>query len=121
MGKSEMIQYKVMSIGAGASINDKQIQQKMTKMEEKICFLSQQNDELMINLKSARKEIINLQSQISNESNDYLGKNDGGFMSGVSGDLQQKISKLSADNKRLRAMQSSQQNMQQILDELDTK
>jgi len=115
--KKQMIQYKVASIGNSSSNGgDKQMQQKIYNLEKKLCAVSQQNDELMINLKSARKEIINLQSAAHNES---FGQNNN-EMIGMSNDLQMRVSQLTTENKRLRAMQSTQHSMQQLMDELDT-
>jgi len=81
-----------------------------------------ENDELHLNLKTARKEIINLQTQIATNSNSKSNQ----FLSdhswnGITPDLQSKISRLSAENKRLKAMNASKQSMEQLMDDLDVK
>ena len=119
--KKEIVQLKVSSFGRSkiSHFNDEQIDTKMVKLEEENLCLTQRNDEIMINLKSARREIINLQSQICNESK--IESRGHFMMSESTDDLKRELSQLKSENKRLRVSQSTQQSMHSIVDELDTK
>jgi len=129
--KSQMIEYKVRSIGAGnGTASEKQLGRKLASLEDAATKLKQENEELELRLKTSRKEIISLQSQVSAQSNELAmtGSNsygDGGgggdMMGGVTPDIQRTISRLESENKRLRASVNSKGSMDDLMDELDTK
>eukprot|EP01084_Bolivina_argentea_P277406 473575_1 len=123
--KKQMIEYKVASIGKGG-LNDKKIANKMANLEEMVQKLNEENDELNIKLKTSRKEIINLQTKISTQSNEYFmnnnyNNNNNLFMNNITPEIQSKISKLESENKRLESLVNSKHTMNDLMDELDTK
>jgi len=113
--KSQMIQYKVAIIGVGGSATEKQVTRKMARLEEAVTKLRHENDELKLHLKTSRKEIISLQSQINQQSNDLLMAKNGGNEIGRTfrgnTEMQRKIARLESENKRLRTSLYSKQSM----------
>ena len=124
--KKQMIQYKVASIGSDLKLNDRQITNKITYLEENVTKLNEENDELRLKLKTSRKEIINLQTQISdnnhnnNNNNNYY-ENGISSLNEISPELQSKICKLESENRHLKSLVNSKHTMNELMDELDTK
>eukprot|EP01083_Nonionella_stella_P022534 62333_1 len=122
--KKEMIQYKVASIGAVSTMNDKKIANELTDLEDKVLKLRNENEELKLKLKTSRNEVRSLNTQIENSANEYLmggGRNNNEFLSDITPDMQSDVARLQAENKQLRAAMGNKHTMGDLMDDLDTK
>lgn len=120
--KKEMIKFKIASIGTEIKLDDKQITNKITCLEETVTKLNEENDELRSNLTMARKEIINLQTELVQiDNNDTNNTNNTLNEITNNKDLQSKVLKLESENKRLKSLINTKYTMNDLMDELDTK
>jgi len=122
--KAQMIEFKVAAIGAAAP-SDRQAAARLARCEEQAASLKLENDTLSLRLTASRKEVISLQSLLSERSSALaLAANQKAAdltAHGAAGDAQRTISRLESENERLRAAAAAKHSMADLVDELDTK